>query len=100
MDGVDSTVAHLTKFYDSVRTRKEPFENALIGHQCATVGHMVDYSHRDGTLVRWNGKTVTTSGVSATGLRRRQPATGIGRRDRRRVGTRHRWAPAASESEE
>ncbi len=60
IEGVDSTVAHLTSFYDSVRTRKEPFENALMGHQCATVGHMVNISHREGALVRWNGARVTT----------------------------------------
>ncbi len=60
VEGGDSTVAHLAAFFDSVRSRKEPFENAVMGHQCATVGHMINISHREGALVKWNGKAVTT----------------------------------------
>jgi predicted dehydrogenase len=56
IEGGDATVPHMAAFYDSVRTRKEPFENALMGHQCATVGHMVNISHRQGVLVKWDGK--------------------------------------------
>ena len=58
IEGGDATVPHMAAFYDSVRTRKEPFQNALMGHQCATVGHMVNISHRNGTLVKWDGKRV------------------------------------------
>lgn len=60
VEGGDATVPHMAAFYDSVRTRKEPFENALMGHQCATVGHMVNISHREGALVTWDGKKVNT----------------------------------------
>jgi hypothetical protein len=60
VEGGDATVPHMAAFYDSVRTRKEPFENAVMGHQCATVGHMVNISHREGTLVKWDGKRVNT----------------------------------------
>lgn len=60
IEGGDATIPHMTAFYDSVRARKEPFENALMGHQCATVGHMVNISHRQGAMVRWDGKRVST----------------------------------------
>jgi predicted dehydrogenase len=52
--GRESTEAHLGKFYDSVRTRKEPVENGEMGHLCATVGHMVNISHKAGKTVTWN----------------------------------------------
>ncbi len=60
VEGGDSTVTHLAAFFDAMRTRKEPFENAVMGHQCATVGHMVNISHRQGTHVRWDGRQVVT----------------------------------------
>ena len=60
VEGGDATVPHLAAFFDAMRTRKEPFENAVMGHQCATVGHMVNISHRQGTHVRWDGQRVTT----------------------------------------
>lgn len=52
--GRESTEAHLTKFYDSVRTRQEPEENGEMGHLCATVGHMVNISHKAGKSARWD----------------------------------------------
>jgi len=54
--GAESTVAHLTKFYDSVRTRKEPVENAVMGSYCATVGHMVNISYKNHKEVRWDSR--------------------------------------------
>ena len=36
------------------------FENAEMGHRCATVGHMINISHREGGMVKWDGKKVTT----------------------------------------
>lgn len=52
--GTESTQRHLEKFYDSVRTRTEPVENAEMGHRCATVGHMVNLSYRARREARWN----------------------------------------------
>ena len=60
IEGGDATVPHLAKFYDNVRTRKDPVENAVMGHHCATVGHMVNISYRQGTVVKWDGKRVST----------------------------------------
>ena len=52
--GRDSTELHLENFFESVRTRTEPFENAEMGHQCATVGHMVNLSYRSHREMRWD----------------------------------------------
>ena len=54
--GRDSTELHLEKFFDSVRTRTEPFENAEMGHLCATVGHMVNLSYRSHREMRWDAE--------------------------------------------
>jgi predicted dehydrogenase len=52
--GPDSTEEHLRRFYDSVRTRRQPTQDARMGHQCATVGHMVNLSHRQQAEARWD----------------------------------------------
>ncbi|MGH9839221.1 MAG: hypothetical protein ACREEM_10595 [Blastocatellia bacterium] len=54
--GPEATVAHLTKFYESVRSRKEPVENGVMGNHCATVGHMVNLSYKHRKEVRWDAK--------------------------------------------
>ena len=63
----DSTELHLEKFFDSVRSRNEPFENAEMGHLCATVGHMVNLSYRSHREMRWDAdKRRVVEGGSAT----------------------------------
>jgi predicted dehydrogenase len=54
--GQDSTEAHLAKFYDSVRTRKQPYEDAKMGGRCATVGHMVNLSFKHRKEARWDAQ--------------------------------------------
>ena len=54
--GRDSTELHLQAFFDSMRSRTEPFENAEMGHLCATVGHMVNLSYRAHREMRWNAE--------------------------------------------
>jgi predicted dehydrogenase len=65
--GRESTEAHLAKFYDSVRTRVQPFEDARMGHQCATVGHMVNLSYRQRSEARWDtaSQRVVLAGATA-----------------------------------
>jgi predicted dehydrogenase len=55
--GTEATQQHLTKFYESVRTRTEPVENVEMGHLCATVGHMVNLSHKQRREMRWDSTT-------------------------------------------
>jgi predicted dehydrogenase len=52
--GRDSTEAHLAKFYDSVRSRRQPVEDAEMGHLCAAVGHMVNLSHKARKEITWD----------------------------------------------
>jgi predicted dehydrogenase len=52
--GRDSTELHLERFFESVRTRTEPFENAEMGHLCAAVGHMVNLSYKSHREMRWD----------------------------------------------
>ena len=52
--GADSTERHLQKFFDCVRSRTEPVENAAAGHRYATVGHMVNISYRAQKPATWN----------------------------------------------
>jgi len=52
--GTDSTERHLQKFFDAVRTRTEPTENAAAGHRYATIGHMVNVSYRAQKPATWN----------------------------------------------
>jgi predicted dehydrogenase len=54
--GRESTEAHLAKFFDSVRTRTQPVENAKMGGHCAAVGHMVNLSYRAGKEARWDAE--------------------------------------------
>lgn len=60
--GTESTQAHLAKFFESVRTRKEPIENAEMGHFCAAIGHMTNISYKARKEVRWDSarQRVTT----------------------------------------
>ncbi len=53
-EGVDPTYTHLENFFQSVRTRKEPVENALIGHRAAACAHLVNMSLRESRAVQWD----------------------------------------------
>ncbi len=53
-EGPDATVFHLAEFFDSVRTRRQPVENAEVGHFAAAAGHMVNLSIRSGKKIAWD----------------------------------------------
>jgi predicted dehydrogenase len=52
--GEDDTVAHIRGFFDAVRTRKQPVEDARAGHRAAACAHMVNRSIRTGQVVEWD----------------------------------------------
>jgi predicted dehydrogenase len=52
--GPDAVIFHLNAFFDSVRTRREPVENAAMGHHSAAAGHMVNLSVRSGKKICWD----------------------------------------------
>jgi predicted dehydrogenase len=57
--GPDATVFHLAEFFDSVRSRREPVEDAEMGHRSAAAGHMVNLSVRSGKKMVWEAASGT-----------------------------------------
>jgi predicted dehydrogenase len=57
--GPDATVFHLAEFFDSVRSRREPVEDAEMGHRSAAAGHMVNLSVRGGKKMVWDAASGT-----------------------------------------
>jgi predicted dehydrogenase len=57
--GPDATVYHLAEFFDCVRTRRQPVENAETGHYAAAAGHMVNLSVRSGKKLTWDAASGT-----------------------------------------
>jgi predicted dehydrogenase len=55
--GPDSTEIHVSRFFDSVRTRKPSVEDGRRGHHAAAVAHMVNESVRRKTPVFWDTST-------------------------------------------
>jgi predicted dehydrogenase len=52
--GPDSTVLHVARFIDSVRTRKPSVEDGRTGHHAAAVAHMVNESIKRKAPVYWD----------------------------------------------
>jgi predicted dehydrogenase len=53
-DGPGSTEIHMQKFFDAVRTRKQPEQDASMGHHAASCAHMVNISAEKGAPVYWD----------------------------------------------
>jgi predicted dehydrogenase len=52
--GRNATYVHLAHFFDSVRSRKPPVEDALMGHHAASVAHLINESARREAIVYWD----------------------------------------------
>lgn len=52
--GADSTLNHLSAWVESIRTRKQPYEDALVGHRAAACAHMANRSAKTRSLVEWD----------------------------------------------
>jgi predicted dehydrogenase len=61
--GPDATVFHMAEFFDCVRTRRQPVEDAAMGHFAAAAGHMVNLSARSGKKMRWDASSGTAREV-------------------------------------
>jgi len=55
--GPDATEIHMSRFIESVRTRKPPVEDGHRGHHAAAVAHMVNESIRREAPVYWDRTT-------------------------------------------
>jgi predicted dehydrogenase len=53
-ESTDPTTLHLAEFFGCVRSRKQCGENAEVGHQAASAGHMVNLSYTAGKKVIWD----------------------------------------------
>jgi predicted dehydrogenase len=52
--GLDPTDVHFRNFFASVKTRKQPLEDALAGHRAASVAHLINRSAREKRMVSWD----------------------------------------------
>jgi predicted dehydrogenase len=52
--GRNATYVHLARFFDSVRSRKPPVEDALMGHRAASCAHLINESARREQTVYWD----------------------------------------------
>ena len=52
--GLDPTVLHMRSFFASVKTRKTPSEDALIGHRAASCAHLINKSARERRMLSWD----------------------------------------------
>ncbi len=52
--GLDATILHFRNFFSSVKTRKQPLQDALAGHRAASCAHLVNKSIRDRRMLTWD----------------------------------------------
>jgi predicted dehydrogenase len=60
--GKEATVTHFENFFNSVRTRTQPVEDALAGHRAAAVAHLVNLAYKQRKMIQWDyaNETVRT----------------------------------------
>ena len=52
--GHGNDVTHLANFVAAVRSRQQPYEDAIVGHHAAAAAHMVNMSLRQRRLIEWD----------------------------------------------
>jgi predicted dehydrogenase len=60
--GRNATVVHLAHFFDSVRSRKAPVQDALMGHRAASCAHLINKSLEVEQTLRWDFERETLKG--------------------------------------
>jgi predicted dehydrogenase len=53
-EGRDATYAHIANFLASVKSRQQPYEDAVFGHRAASCAHMVNRSIKEKRMVEWD----------------------------------------------
>lgn len=53
-EGHDASYMHVANFFECVRTRKQPYEDAVFGHRAAACAHMVNRSIREKRMIEWD----------------------------------------------
>jgi predicted dehydrogenase len=61
--GKNSTITHFERFFESIRSRKPPVEDALVGHRAAAVAHLINLSYKRKKAISWDyaNETVAAS---------------------------------------
>jgi hypothetical protein len=62
ISGSQANVAHVTNFFDCIKSRKLPCADVAIGHRSATVCHLGNIAVRTGKTLLWDPKTETIVG--------------------------------------
>jgi predicted dehydrogenase len=52
--GLEPTVPHMRNFFNCVKTRRQPVQDALAGHRAAAVPHLINLSARERRIVSWD----------------------------------------------
>jgi predicted dehydrogenase len=52
--GYGDAVPHIQNFVNAIKTRQQPYENAVIGHRAAAVAHMVNISAKHQKPILWD----------------------------------------------
>ncbi|MEW5979989.1 MAG: Gfo/Idh/MocA family oxidoreductase [Acidobacteriota bacterium] len=55
-EGRDATLVHMEKFFDSVRKRTPPVQDALMGHRAAAVAHLVNLAYKQKKMIHWDSE--------------------------------------------
>ncbi len=53
-EGYSSTILHFEHFFDCVRTRKQPIQDATVGHHAAACAHMINISAKEKRFIYWD----------------------------------------------
>jgi predicted dehydrogenase len=53
-EGLDSDYLHLAGFFDCVRQKRQPVEDALAGHRAAAVAHLVNLAAKQKRMLEWD----------------------------------------------
>jgi len=52
--GMESTYLHFRSFFEAVRSRRQPAQDALAGHRAAACAHLINLSAREKRMVSWD----------------------------------------------
>ena len=56
--GYSDSYDHFHNFFDSIRTRQAPVEDAVFGYRAAGAALLSNLSYERGTVVKWNPETM------------------------------------------
>lgn len=55
---------HMENFFNAVRSRKQPYEDAVVGHHAASVAHMINLSAKERRVIDWDPAADRLKGIA------------------------------------